>query len=81
MASDGPPTFCATEHGCITCADEGVEVRVVGTGADGLTDCVDAQGVAGVVDTALVGQVVPGDALLVHAGVALVRLEREAMTR
>ena len=27
------PIFCATEHGCITCADEGVEVRVVGIGA------------------------------------------------
>ena len=79
MATDGPPTFCSTDHGCITCADEGVEVRVVGMGEDGLAVCVDRGGRAGAVDTALVGAVVPGDALLVHAGVALVRLEREAV--
>jgi hydrogenase maturation factor len=81
MAPDGPATFCATDHGCITCADEGVEVRVVGTGADGLADCVDGQGAVGVVDIALVGDVVPGDALLVHAGVAIVRLEPGAVAR
>ena len=50
MASDGPPTFCATDHGCITCADEGVEVTVVGTAADGLAECADGNGVAGEVD-------------------------------
>jgi hydrogenase maturation factor len=81
MATDGPPTFCSTDHGCVTCADEGVEVLVVGMGEDGLADCIDPAGVRGVVDTALVGAVVPGDALLVHAGVALVRLEREAVAR
>ena len=74
MASDGPPTFCATDHGCITCADEGVEVTVVGTAADGLAECADGNGVAGEVDVALVGDVAPGDALLVHAGVAIARL-------
>jgi hydrogenase maturation factor len=79
MATEGPPTFCSTDHGCVTCADEGVEVRVVGMGEDGLVDCVDPAGVRGVVDAALVGPVTPGDALLVHAGVALVRLEREAV--
>jgi hydrogenase maturation factor len=79
MAPDGPPTFCSTDHDCITCADEGVEVRVVGTGADGLAECVDPNGVRGAVDVALVGDVMPGDALLVHAGVALVRLEDEAV--
>ena len=70
MATEGPPTFCATDHGCVTCADEGVEVRVVGIGEDGLVDCVDPAGVRGAVDAALVGPVTPGDALLVHAGVA-----------
>lgn len=79
MATEGPPTFCSTDHGCVTCADEGVEVRVVGMGDDGLADCIDPAGVRGVVDTALVGVVVPGDVVLVHAGVALVRLEREAV--
>jgi hydrogenase maturation factor len=32
--------------------------------------------VAGQVDVALVGDVAPGDALLVHAGVAIARLGR-----
>ena len=73
MAS-GPPTFCATDHGCITCADEGVEVTVVATAADGLAECADGNGVAGQVEVALVGDVAPGDALLVHAGVAIARL-------
>jgi hydrogenase maturation factor len=76
VAAD-PPRFCSTATGCITCADEGVEVRVVAPGADGLAECVDPAGVRGVVDTALVGAVAPGDALLVHAAVALARLERE----
>ena len=74
MASGGPPTFCATDHGCITCADEGVEVTVAGVAADGLVDCVDGNGVAGQVDAALVGDVASGDVLLVHAGVAIARL-------
>ena len=80
MATEGPPTFCTTDHGCVTCADEGVEVRVVGMGEEGLATCVDPAGVRGEVDAALVGEVVPGDALLVHAGVAIARLEREAVT-
>ena len=69
------PIFCATEHGCITCADEGVEVTVVAAAADGLAECADGNGVAGEVDVALVGDVAPGDALLVHAGVAIARLD------
>jgi hydrogenase maturation factor len=81
MATEGPPTFCSTDHGCVTCADEGVEVRVIGMGEDGLADCVDLAGARGAVDTALVGAVVPGNVLLVHAGVALVRLEREVVER
>jgi hydrogenase maturation factor len=70
----GPQRFCSTDHGCITCSDEGVEVRVTGAEIDGLTGCVDPQGVRGAVDTALVGAVEPGDLLLVPAGLALARL-------
>jgi hydrogenase maturation factor len=55
-----------------------VVVRVATTGTDGMADCVDPEGARGVVDVALVGEVVPGDALLVHAGVALVLLREEA---
>ncbi len=74
MAPEPPPTFCATDNGCITCADEGVEVTVLATAADGLVSCEDGNGVAGEVDVALVGDVAPGDRLLVHAGVAIARL-------
>ena len=75
MASGGPPTFCATDHGCITGADEGVEVTGLAAAHDGLAACADGNGVSGEVDVALVGDVAPGDALLVHAGVAIARLE------
>jgi hypothetical protein len=56
------------EHHCITCSDEGVAMRVVDV-VDGLAICDGTQ-----VMTELVGDVAPGDELLVHAGVALVRL-------
>ncbi len=35
---------CDRERGCITCSDEGVLLRVVGRGMDGLTLCADAEG-------------------------------------
>ena len=59
------------EH-CITCGDVGVEMRVVGV-RDGLALC-EADGEEREVETALVDAVEPGDLLLVHADVALVRL-------
>jgi hydrogenase maturation factor len=74
MASE-PPTFCATDHGCITCADVGVEVSVVRAGADDMSVCIDANGAVGEIDTGLVGSVKAGDRLLVHAGVAIARPE------
>jgi hydrogenase expression/formation protein HypC len=58
---------CIGDH-CITCSDEGVPMRVVEAGADGLARC------AAEVMTDLVGTVEPGDSVLVHAGVALLRL-------
>ncbi len=58
------------EHHCITCSDEGVPMRVLEAGDDGLAVCEgDVE-----VMTELVGKVEPGDELLVHAGVALQRL-------
>lgn len=74
----GPPSC----H-CATCADEGVPMRVLdaGAAADGLAQCVaqdDATAAATTVETALVGAVAPGELLLVHAGVALVRLDGAA---
>jgi hydrogenase maturation factor len=60
---------CEHSH-CITCSDEGVPMRVVAADGDGLAVCEgDVE-----VMIALVGDVEPGDELLVHAGVALVKL-------
>ena len=74
-----PAAFCTDEHHCATCADEGVEMSVLEPARDGLALCADAGGRRRPVETALVGPVAPGDALLVHAGVALARLERSAV--
>jgi hydrogenase maturation factor len=64
---------CGGEH-CITCSDEGTAMHVVATGDDGLAMCADAEGGQAEVMTELVGSVEPGDAVLVHAGVAIARL-------
>ena len=48
--------------------------------AEGLVRCADADGASELVDPALVGDVAVGDAVLVHAGVALVTLDPEAVT-
>ena len=62
---------CASEGDhCITCSDEGVPMRVVESAGEGLAICDDGVEVM----TDLVGAVEPGDELLVHAGVALMRL-------
>jgi hydrogenase expression/formation protein HypC len=59
-------------HGhCITCSDEGVPMRVLELGGDGAT-CLDDQGVRHErIAVELVEPVVPGDQILVHAGVAI----------
>ena len=71
---------CIPEVGCITCGDEGVEMRAlkVDVGSS-LAVCADAQGSTSEVDLGIVSGVAPGDRLLVHAGVALTRLERKGV--
>jgi hydrogenase expression/formation protein HypC len=65
---------CHSDH-CITCSDEGVPMTVLRVDGDrGLALCEAAAGSKESVEIALVGPVMEGDALLVHAGVALVRL-------
>lgn len=54
----------------MTCADEAVPLRVLSVVADGTVLC---EGEVEVM-TDLVGEVEPGEDLLVHAGVALARL-------
>jgi hypothetical protein len=62
---------CDGLHHCTTCSDEGVPMRVVEARAGGTALCEgDVE-----VMTDLVGAVEPGDGLLVHAGVALQRLD------
>ena len=71
---------CHPEVGCITCGDEGVAMRVLKLDAPrALAVCVDRAGSTSEVDLGLVAGVAPGDELLVHAGVALARLEPEAV--
>jgi hydrogenase maturation factor len=61
---------------CITCGDVAVPMRVVATGGeDGLAQCVTAEGEASAVDLALLDDVTAGDQVLVHACVAIQRLE------
>ncbi|MGH7528231.1 MAG: HypC/HybG/HupF family hydrogenase formation chaperone [Gemmatimonadales bacterium] len=74
---DVSPTGCDPDRGCITCSDEGVAMRVTSVdGPEGVALCSDAAGRQAEVQTELVGGVEVGDALLVHAGVALVHLGR-----
>jgi hydrogenase maturation factor len=62
---------CDDPRHCTTCSDEGVAMRVVEARSGGLALCEgDVE-----VMTDLVGPVASGDRLLVHAGVALQRLE------
>jgi hydrogenase maturation factor len=66
---------CEPQHGCITCGDEAVPLRVLELDADrGLALCEDAQGRRETVETALVAPVEPGCELLVHAGTAIAML-------
>ena len=73
---------CLPDVGCITCGDEGIEMRALKVDAgSGLAVCVDPGGSTSEVDLGIVTGIAPGDALLVHAGVALARLEAEAVAR
>jgi hydrogenase maturation factor len=74
--SGAPP--CSDEH-CITCADDGVPMSVVRIDEQrGLALCADGEGARHTVETALVEPVGTGCVLLVHAGVAIASLAREA---
>jgi hydrogenase maturation factor len=67
---------CVDEH-CITCGDQGLPLRIVALEGAGLARCRDDAAPSEpdtTVDVQLVGEVAPGDLVLVHAGVALVHL-------
>ena len=67
---------CSAEPGCITCGDVAV-ILTVATVAGSDASCTDEQGRKEQVATELVGEVRPGDRVLVHAGVAIERLSAE----
>ena len=67
-------TECTSDH-CITCGDDGVPMSVLRIDEQrGLALCADDDGAKSTVEIALVEPVAPDDRVLVHAGVALVRL-------
>lgn len=67
-----PAIVCDHEHGCITCGDEAVAMRVVRVDESrALALCEDAGGTRSSVEIALVTPLNPGDDVLVHAGTAL----------
>jgi hydrogenase maturation factor len=67
-------TECVAAHGCITCGDEAVSMRVIEVDCErGLALCSDMDGERSSVEIALVDPVVSGEVLLVHAGTALAR--------
>jgi hydrogenase maturation factor len=68
-------TECGDE-GCITCSDEGVLGEIVTVGGGTEARVRTAKGVE-VIDVALVGDVGPGDLVLVHAGTALLVVDRD----
>jgi hydrogenase maturation factor len=63
---------------CITCGDVALPMRVVRVGDDGLAECVTEDGQACAVEVGLLDGVAVGDTVLVHACVALQRLEPAA---
>jgi hydrogenase maturation factor len=82
IGADGAAIQTERVSGCITCGDVAVWMNVLETDASReLAVCVDSEGRAETVETALVGSVLPGDALLVHAGTALRSGTRERPPR
>ncbi len=68
---------CEPEHGCITCGDEAIPLRVVEVDEpSGLALCEGRDGRRESVEIALVGPVGPGDGVLVHAGTAIAEVGR-----
>ena len=63
---------------CVTCGDEGVEMRVLGVDeARGLALCEDSRGTRVTVEISLV-DAAPGTSVLVHAGTAIASIGERA---
>jgi hypothetical protein len=69
-----PPAPTEHDESCVTCADALTRMRVLEADVAGaIALCVDDEQRRHSVDTAIVGDVSPGEVLLVHAGAALFR--------
>jgi hydrogenase expression/formation protein HypC len=67
-------TECVAAHGCITCGDVAVPMRVLEIDRErALALCSNPEGGHSSVEITLVEPVAQGDVLLVHAGTALSR--------
>jgi hydrogenase maturation factor len=65
---------CLATHGCITCGDEAVVMKVLRIDVErGLALCADVDERHASVEIALVEPITCGELLLVHAGTALSR--------
>ena len=79
-AEDPNSLHCEPEHGCITCGDEALPLRVVKLDEERvLALCENEEGARETVEIALVAPVSVGDHVLVHAGTAIARLQEEAL--
>jgi hydrogenase maturation factor/phosphoheptose isomerase len=70
-----PPQEC-TDEICITCSDEGRVAEVLATAADSTASVRTAKGIENA-DTALTGPLSRGDLVLVHAGMAISKLNQD----
>ena len=74
MTDPAPAPACTADH-CITCGDDGIPMTIVGHDNEpGISLCSDDAGELWPVETTLVDHVLPGDRVLVHAGVAIAAL-------
>jgi hypothetical protein len=64
----------ATEEHCATCSDEALPATVLCVDNQSGLALVQMEGMTIEVDVTLVEAVLPGDALLIHGGVAISRL-------
>jgi hydrogenase maturation factor len=70
------------DDGCITCGDVALPLQVQRVDTERmLALCVNDEGQTETVEIALVGEVAPGDELLVHAGTAIAHLGQPASYR
>ncbi len=74
MTNAGDDLEACIGEACITCGDVALELEVLSVGRDE-SRCRTEDGEIEMVATDLVDPVAPGDRILVHAGVAIVKLD------